>query len=253
MHEQRGIPPQLNRAGAFLLSVSHDHIDQTGVNAAFVQRSGAGEGKSPPTPELFLTQTEATCKADPAAKQEHWTRSTTGCGCQTHRGVAETLVGRGGGGGVGPPGPAGGAGSISQRCSAWPLASFHTSLLFQCKSAATQVLHLKYRVNMEIKAALVSCGQEGNQQGSKRPVVLPPHQRSLGWMQLASFDGWRLLKAASSAPSSLLSPKLVVYRKSAGEPESVHRRRWRPRRPPPPLLGSLTPACRKQAGFRLLC
>lgn len=50
-----------------------------------------------------------------------------------------------------PHGPAGGADGISQRCSAWPLASFHASLLFQCKSEATQVIHLRYRVNMEIK------------------------------------------------------------------------------------------------------
>lgn len=79
---------------------------------------------------------------------------------------------------AGPPGPAGGAGSISQRCCAWPLASFHASLLFQCKSEATQVLHLTYRVSMEIKAALESCGREGNQQGTKHQVILLPHQRS---------------------------------------------------------------------------
>lgn len=82
---------------------------------------------------------------------------------------------------AGPPGPAGGAGSISQRCSAWPLASFHASLLFQCKSEATQVLHLRYWVNMEIKPALMSCGHERNQQGTKRQVPLLPHRLQVGW------------------------------------------------------------------------
>lgn len=93
------------------------------------------------------------------------------------REVAETLqTERGPERGPTPPGPAGGAGSISQTCSAWPLASFHASLLFQCKSEARHVLHLRYWVNMEIKPALVSCGHERKQQGSKHQGILLPHQ-----------------------------------------------------------------------------
>lgn len=51
---------QLNCAGRFPSSISHHPIDQMSVNAAFLQTSDAGEGKSHPTPELFTEQRDST-------------------------------------------------------------------------------------------------------------------------------------------------------------------------------------------------
>lgn len=274
----------VHHAGAFLSSVSHDHIDQISVNAAFVQTSDAGEGRSPPTPELLQNpswtkrqQKQPVNLTHQWSKQERrgswefnqgylwarggsffptlWGSSTVKhrCVCQTRRGhfsrrVAATLewwhdswrsaeehgAERAWPGvWAGPPGPAGSAGSISQRCSAWPLASFHASLLFQCKSEATQVLHLRYWVNMERKPALMSCGHERNEQRTKHQVILLPHQRSphrlpVGWNTQTTSIWW--LTTVVTFELCLLccfiyifiATILVVYRKTAGHLVSVH-------------------------------
>lgn len=273
----------VHRAGAFLSSVSHDHIDQISVNAAFVQTSDAGEGRSPPTPELLQTLHKPN---DNRSNLQTWHASEASKREEDHGNLTKAIFERGGklfsyplgqfdsetqvclpnapwsfsrrvaatlgwwhdswrsaeehgaerawpGVWAGPPGPAGGAGSISQRCSAWPLASFHASLLFQCKSEATQVLHLRYWVNMERKPALVSCGHERNEQTTKHQVIRLPHQRGphrlpVGWNTQTTSIWWLTtvvtfkLRLLCCFIYTFIATILVVYRKTAGHLVSVH-------------------------------